>query len=273
MKSWLNGAIIDADAAKIAPNDRGFLLADGLFETLKAAEGKILHCREHLQRLRRSLTVLKLDIAQDDDMLESTMYLLLAENGLEHASLRLTVTRGTGPRGLLPPETNVPTILITCSPSGREPTELPPARLMVSEFRRNEGSPLSRLKVLNYLDNILALQSAKADGFDDAVLLNNAGHVACVAAANIFLKRADGTWITPPISDGVLPGITRRSVLDLAVQNGLNIEEASLSSDGLDQVQAGFLTNSLINIRPIAAINGRVLSGELPVFLSDGRVV
>ena len=271
MKSWLNSEILSADAVVIAPNDRGFLLADGLFETMKAAQGEILHLEAHLQRMRHGLSVLKLTIRYSDEALGEAMRALLAANELAHASLRLTVTRGVGPRGLLPPDDENPTVLITCAPASEGPMELPPARLAVSPFRRNEGSPLSRLKVLNYLDNILALQKAKSDGFDDAILLNNAGKVTCASAANLFLL-LDGDWVTPPVSDGVLPGITRRAVLSYAETRGHRISERSVMEADLERVRAAFLTNSLINLRPVASINGRALSGGGADFLPDGHI-
>ena len=171
----------------------------------------------------------------------------------------------------MPPQDPAPTVLITCFEAAASPMDLPAAQLVVSPYRRNEGSPLSRLKVLNYLDNILAHQKARADGYDDALLLNNAGRLACATMANIFLQ-IDGEWVTPPVSDGVLPGITRRAVLDFAQLTEQPIRELGVTGEMLARADAAFLTNSLMNVRPVASINGRALSGHIDEFLPEGMV-
>ena len=260
MKNWLNGSLVSESPTVLPVSDRGFLLSDGLFETLRVLDGEILHIPAHLQRLRHGLSVLKLDLKMSDSELEAGLSEVVSANHLARGSLRLTVTRGSGPRGLLPPEEPVPTVLITCAASGAT-TELPPVRLATSPYRRNEGSPLSKVKALGYLDNILALQKARQDGFDDAILLNNAGRVTCTSSANIFLLLKSG-WVTPAISDGVLPGITRRQVLDHAARNSFPVEERSIAEGELHQAEAAFITNSLIHIRPVASINGRALGRE-----------
>ena len=161
----------------------------------------------------------------------------------------------------MPPADLDPTVLITCAASGSGASQAP-VRLAVSPYRRNEGSPLSKVKALGYLDNVLALQKARMEGHDDAILLNNAGKVTCTSAANIFLLLSPNGWVTPPISDGVLPGITRRLVLEHGARNDLQIKEASIQEADLQQAEAAFITNSLINIRPVASINGRILGQE-----------
>jgi branched-chain amino acid aminotransferase len=163
--------------------------------------------------------------------------------------VRLTLTRGPAPRGLLPPAASHPTLLLTVAalppPSG-------PLRLHVSTIRRDQDSPLSAIKSLNYLPNVLARIEAAEAGADDALLLNHAGHVAETSAANLFVCCA-GTWITPPVSEGALPGIRRAVLLEAGrVREGVVTAAAVFAADA---VCAG---NSLM-LRPVAEIDGQAL--------------
>lgn len=248
MKVWLNGAVLDANAACIAPADRGFTLGDGLFETMQAREGAVLRLDAHLARLARSVAVIGLTLPAVD--FPAALTATLAANGLASGVLRLTVTRGPGPRGVLPPETPVTTVLITAASMA---APAPPARLVIAQVtRRNEFSPLAGIKSLNYLDNILARQEAAARGADDAVLLNTQGRVAETTIANIFVVRG-GQMLTPPLSDGALPGVMRAEVLRLGA-----VERALAPAD-LMAAQEIFLTSSL-GIRFVGEMDGRSLS-------------
>lgn len=248
MKLHLNGALLKAADARIAPGDRGFTLGDGLFETLRVRDGAILRLPAHLARLARGAEVLGLPLPATGlaDALEATR----AANGLSDGVLRLTVTRGEGPRGVLPPARPTPTVLVTAAPMA---PPAPPARLVIaSGTRRNERSPLSGVKSLNYLDNILARQEAAAAGADDAILLNTRDRVAETSIANVFAV-IDGRLVTPPLADGALPGVMRAAVL------ALEGEARALTADDLDRATEIFLTSSL-GLRPVAALAGRVLT-------------
>lgn len=246
MKVWLNGALLDADAARIAPDDRGFTLADGLFETLQARGGAVLRLEAHLARLRRGASLLGLPLPRLDygQILADT----LAANGLADGVLRLTLSRGRGARGVLPPAESTPTVLVTGAP-------LPPlssVRLVIARVtRRNEFSPLSGIKSLNYLDNILARQEAAGRGADDAVLLNTQGRIAETSMANVFVVK-DGALLTPPVGDGALPGVMRAELLKLGAV------ERMLSPEDLMASREMFLTTSL-GIRSVEEIEGRPL--------------
>ena len=173
------------------------------------------------------------------------------------ASLRLTLTRGPGPRGLIPPPRPQPTILITAASLSQ--THFPPAKaILAKDIRRNEHSPSSKIKSLNYLDNILARRQAEQAGADEALLLNTAGHLAEASTANLFIVN-DGTLQTPPISDGALPGITRSVVLELAAKLSIPAEEISITADDLQRAEEAFLTNSIIEIRPLVEVEGQLL--------------
>ncbi|WP_454917548.1 aminotransferase class IV [Xanthobacter sediminis] len=247
MKLYLNGALLEAAEARIAPGDRGFTLGDGLFETLRVRDGAILRLEAHLGRLAHGAQVLGLPLPGLD--LAGALEATRAANGLSDAVLRLTVTRGEGPRGVLPPAAPSPTVLVTAAPMA---PPAPPVRLIIaSRTRRNERSPLSGVKSLNYLDNILARQEAAAAVADDAVLLNTRDLVAETSIANVFAV-IDGRLLTPPLADGALPGVMRAAVL------ALEGDERSLTPADLGRAEEIFLTSSL-GLRPVAALAGRPL--------------
>ncbi|WP_332116173.1 aminotransferase class IV [Azorhizobium caulinodans] len=248
MTLWLNGALVDATAARVAPGDRGFTLGDGLFETIAVRDGMPLRLAAHLARLARGAEVIGLPLPTFD--LSAIATALLAANGLTDAVLRLTLTRGEGPRGVLPPETPQPTLLVTAAPMA---APAPPARLMLAQgTRRNEFSPLSGIKSLNYLDNILARQEAHRAGCDDALLLNTQGRLAESTIANLFVQR-DGQLLTPPLSEGALPGVMRAEVV------ARGAVERPLTPDDVATAEEVFLTSSL-GLRSVRSFGDRVFS-------------
>ncbi|WP_341989818.1 aminotransferase class IV [Azorhizobium sp. AG788] len=250
MRVWLNGALLDADDARIAPGDRGFTLGDGLFETLAVRAGTISRLPAHLARLAAGAQVLGLPLPAFD--LPQIAAALLQANGWSDAVLRLTVTRGVGPRGVLPPDQPSPTVLVTAAPMAAPGG---PARLVTATVtRRNEHSPLSRIKSLNYLDNILARQEAHTLGADDALLLNTQGRLAESTIANVFLV-LDGTLVTPPLGEGALPGVMRAEVLAHgAVERPVSVADLQAASEI-------FLTSSL-GVRSVHELAGRALSSQ-----------
>ncbi|MEW6256017.1 MAG: aminotransferase class IV [Pseudomonadota bacterium] len=246
MQVWLNGTLQDAEAARIAPTDRGFTLGDGLFETIKARDGAPLRLEAHLARLRRGAGLLALPVPRVDFV--AALGETLAANGLSDGVLRLTLSRGPAPRGVLPPKEPEPSLLITAGP-------LPPdgpVRLVVARVtRRNEFSPLCGIKSLNYLDNILARQEAAGRGADDALILNTQGRIAETSMANVFVVK-DGALVTPPLKDGALPGILRAELLKRGA-----VEQPLMPGD-LARVKEMFLTTSL-GIRSVDEVEARPL--------------
>ncbi len=242
---WLNGALCDSSEARIAPADRGFTLGDGLFETVAVRGGSIPRLEKHLRRLRGGCAVLRLP--PPPGTLPDAIGAVLSANGLRDAAIRITYTRGVGARGLPIPETCVPTLLVTANPP---PPARGPAHCIVSTLtRRNEHSPLSRIKSTNYLDSILAREEAKERNATDALLLNTAGYVAEATAANLFIVK-QGQVLTPPLEDGALEGIVRAEIIaeTEAVERSLRVSDLM----GADEV---FLSNSL-GLQAVAAIDG-----------------
>jgi branched-chain amino acid aminotransferase len=244
---WLNGEFLPADKPALLANDRGLTLGDGLFETIAVKAGTPLRLAAHFQRLRAGADFLGLSMPLADDVLADAVLGIAGANGLHDAAVRLTLTAGPAPRGLPRPAVLTPTLLLTAGPM---PGELPPARLIIATRTcRNEQSPLSRLKTLNYLDSIIARNEAQARGADDAILLNSRGQVAEASAANLF-ARIDGHWLTPPVADGALPGTMRAALL-----KAWGAGERSLLPVDLDRAEEIVLTTAL-GIRPVASIVG-----------------
>lgn len=239
MKCLLNGQILDSAAANILVTDRGFTLGDGLFETIRVRAGRMQRLPAHIARLTRGAHLLGIPMP-DQDVLEA-LEMVRTANALDDGVLRLTLTRGSGPRGVLPPANPEPTLLITPAPMAPLP---PPARLIIATVtRRNEMSPLAGVKSLNYLDNILARQEAATRQTDDALLLNTQGRIAETSIANIFAL-IEGRLLTPPLQDGALPGVMRAAML------GQGAQEHPLAPEDLAGAEELFLTSSL-GIRPV----------------------
>lgn len=252
MKVWLDGNIVSADEARIAPTDRGLTLADGLFETLRVRSRKPLRLGAHLARLHAGAGALGIPIPRSDKDIGEAMVALLAANGLSDAMLRLTLTRGPAERGLATPKEPHSTLLLTAVPAVPEP---PPARAIICTVtRRNEFSPASRFKTLNYLDNVLARREAEQKGADDALLLNSQGRLAESTVANLFLV-IDGDVLTPPVSEGALPGVIRAEVMDR-----LGAATAQLNPADLASASEAFLTNAS-GIRALVTVDGKPIGG------------
>ena len=231
----------------IPQNDRGLLLGDGLFETLLAADGDLPHLAAHLDRMAAGCAVLDLPF----DRAEAERRVLAATPGEGRLAVRLTLTAGSGGRGLDRPEVALPRLFAKAAPSA---PVVAPATAMIATTRRNEGSPASRLKTLSYLDNVLARAEASAAGADEAVMLNNRGELACAAAANLFWIE-DGRLFTPRLDCGVLAGITRARLMALAA-----VEEVAVGPEGLERAEAVFLTNSLIGVRAVSRLGERMFA-------------
>lgn len=256
MRTVLNGQVIDAAEARLSIADRGFTLGDGLFETVKVVNTRPLRLDAHWRRLAEGAKVLRLTLPLDRAGLDHAVATVLEANGLGSAALRLTVSRGPGVRGLLPPDPATPTWVLTAGPLPPVPG---PARAVVAQdVRRNPHSPLARIKALSYLDNVLARIEAEEQGADEAVLLNTNGRVAETTIANLFAVLADGTMVTPPVAEGALPGVRRAEMLErgLAVERPLDLAE-------VETAREVFLTNAL-SVRPLVALNGRPIGDGMP---------
>ena len=207
-------------------DDRGLLLGDGLFETMLWTGGDLPHLDAHLARMTAGCVTLGLPPLDA----ETARALCLAA-----PALRLATT-------------------VAASPAPTTPVDL-----MLAKTRRNEGSPAARLKTLSYVDNVLARAEAKAAGADEAVMRNNHGDLTCAAAANLFWITGD-ILFTPALHCGVLEGIARGRVLDLAHRLEVEVHEVATGAEALDEAEAVFLTNSLIGVRPARRFEGEAFA-------------
>ena len=250
MKFWFNGEIFNTEDKVIAVDDRAFMLGDGLFETVLARDKVPLRLSAHLQRLRQGAELIDLKIGINNEELSSAFALVLDANNLDEGVLRLTVSRGTAERGLLPPSENAPCLAITVNP-------VPPYKgetnaIISTSFRRDELSPLSRCKTLSYLGNIVARQEAESYGANEALLLNTQKRLVEATIANLFLVVGNRIF-TPPVTDGALPGTMRGEILAK-----FGAEEKELPVDILGQASEGFLTNCL-GLRPLLQVDGQTI--------------
>lgn len=259
MKLSLNGCLLDADAARIAPDDRGLTLGDGLFETIAVRKAAPKRLSAHLARLREGAGLLGIPVPYTDAKIAELIASLISVNAMTEGALRVTLTRGPGARGVAPPPAPSPTFLITAGPL---PPADPLALAVAQSTRRNEASPLARMKTLCYLDNIIARREAVAAGADDAVLLNTQGRVAETTVANIFCLIGGGL-VTPPVAEGALPGVMRAEVIRLA-----RAEERPITPAELEEAGEIFVCNAL-GVRPVVRVNGRIVGDGAPGLITQ----
>jgi branched-chain amino acid aminotransferase len=247
---WLDGQLIDATQDRIDPTDRGLTLGDGLFETMLWTGRDIRFFADHMIRLHASATLLDMVVPQSVKAIHAGL-MALGQSALDQrATLRLTLSRGPSPRGLAIAAQSQPQIRASLSPFV---PWVGPVSMQSVTITRNSGAPSARLKTLSYIDNIMALNQARKDGADDAVMLGTTGYIACASSANIVIS-FQGKNLTPALGDGALSGIVRGRL----IAEGL-IEEASLSPSQLAICDHAALTNALISVRPVGAIDGRQL--------------
>lgn len=244
--------------------DRGYLLGEGVFETLRVYQGHIEHAEAHLTRLKQGAYALGLEwptynIQQLCHDVLTTNQLLTGE-----AALRITLSQSTHKRGLIATNSS-PQLLITAYPYTR-PHPSTTIKAIITPHYVNERSSLSRFKTTHYLEHIQAKRDATAKGFDEALLLNTRDRVCCSSIGNVFIYK-DQQLITPPLSDGALAGITRQQLLAQS-DNTPPIVARSISPQELHEADSIFHTNSLIGIQGFSSIHHRALA-SLPKPLLD----
>ncbi len=245
---WRDGQVLAGTEAPLDHADRGLTLGDGLFDTALALNGRVAFEAEHVARLVASAEVL--GIPADAAAIRSAMRALAGRG--ERLALRTTLTRGAGPRGLKPPEAPRPTLFATAAPSGRA-IAFAPLRLRPTAIARNDTSPAARLKTLGYLDAVIAAGEAARDGFDEALFCNTKGLVACAGTGNVFCVADEGTLLTPPLTDGVLPASSARGAgagAGSRPRRGGAFPDAGRCAAG----KAVFVTNSLRLLAPVTAL-------------------
>lgn len=258
MKAWLNGRLVDDGDACISPADRGFLLGDGVFETLRSYSGRLPTLGDHLERLgagARALGIALPPLAE----LERGACELLSASGLDDARVRITVTSGAGPPGLARGKAQ-PTVLITVAHLPERPAA---ATAVVAPWVHDERSPLAGVKTTSRAESVIALAYARERSADEALFLNTAGNVCEATTANVFAVR-DGLVATPPLSAGCLAGITREQVLRLCGTLDLAAEERDLPARVLQTADELFLTSSTRGVQALVAVDSVAVGNGEP---------
>lgn len=266
MKVYLDGRILDAEDALLSVNDRGVLFGDGLFETIRAYQGRPFRLNRHLERLREGCRVLRISGIPEDGEIEEAISALYRENvGRGDAYVRVTVTGGDfdGSRTLT--RSFRPRCFIVVKPFEGYPPEFYSRgiRVTVSSVRRNPHSPLWRIKTINYLEPLYAKQEAMDRGYDDALFLNTEGHLAEGSTSNLFLVRG-GRVLTPHLDCGILPGITRETVLELCSSLNIDREEGFYRLADLHGADEVFLTMTTGELIPVAEVDGVSIGRQCP---------
>jgi branched-chain amino acid aminotransferase len=257
MYVYVNGKIVPTKEAVVSVFDHGFLYGDGVYETMKGYDGVIFKFDEHLQRLYRSASLIGISIPSDLDHLKIAIYETLIANSLKNAYVRVTVSRGQGAIGLDPDFCPVPTVIIIA----QDFKEYPAAyykngiSLIISETRRNLKEAINpQIKSLNFLNNILAKIEAKKKNAYEAVMLNSDGKLTEGTISNIAFYK-NNILCTPSIACGILDGITRGIVLDLARREGLKVREGKFTKKDIYSAQEVFITNTTMEVMPVSKVD------------------
>lgn len=256
MIAFLNGRFVSEAEAVVPITDRGFLYGDGLFETLRVSGGCPLWWVRHLERLQGAAELLRIRLPLTTTELRAAADELVRRNAMPEAVMRITLSRGSGPRGYSTKGALRPTLAITLHSRSTPPKSL---RLATSTIRVPAYDPLTAVKSANKLPQILARVEAEERGADEALLLNVAGDVAEASSSNLFWIE-HGKIFTPPISDGALGGVVRAVLIALCRQRSFDAVERSISRAALLQAEGIFLTSSAFGIVPVAELDAQKLA-------------
>ena len=260
-KVYINGTITAPAEARISVFDRGFLYGDSVFETLRIYNRVPFALAEHLERLYNSGKRVGFALPWTSSELIQACEKTLCDSNLKDAYLRMIATRGTGPMGLDPALAQHPTLIVMVLPLPHLPAamyEIGRSAWLVSVSRHDGSHPDPRAKTGNYLNSVLATQEARDHDAEEAIMLDAAGRVAEASAANIFVM-LEGVWCTPPLSVGILSGITRKTVLRLCHAAKIDAQEKVLWPSDLERADEMFLCASVRQIVPLVKLNGRLI--------------
>lgn len=263
---YIDGQYVGKNDAKISVYDHGLLYGDGVFEGIRSYGGTIFELQAHVRRLFESARAIRLEIPMNPTRMSDAIEQTFKSSGLSDAYFRVIVTRGIGLLGISPWKASNPSVIIIVDQIELYPPELYEKGLELvtcSTFRNHPGALSPRIKSLNYLNNILAKIEALDAGADEGIMLNHGGQVAECTGDNIFTVY-DGTLMTPSTEAGILEGVTRDAVLDLARQAGIPTEERTLMRHDLYIADECFLTGTAAEVIPATKIDGRVIGQGKP---------
>lgn len=257
MHVYLNDRIVPASDASISVFDHGFLYGDGVYETMRAYNGVVFVLEDHIKRLFRSASMIELNIGKEFDSIKDAIHKTLFANSLKEAYVRLTVSRGHGPIGIDPEFCKEPTFVVIANEFKEYPKNYYEngIELIIAETRRNLKEAINpRIKSLNFLNNIIAKVEAKKKGAYEALMLNSEGYLTEGTISNVFFI-SNNILCTPSIDCGILDGITRAIVIDLAVRNGISVREGKFTKDELCKASEVFITNTTMEVMPVCEID------------------
>lgn len=266
LKVYISGALYDKEDAKISVFDHGLLYGDGVFEGLRSYQGKVFRLDEHLRRLWNSAKAICLEIPISREEMAQAVLDTLKINGIQDGYIRLIVTRGAGTLGLDPNRTSNPQVIIITDRISLYPDEYYEKGLeiiTVSTIRNHPAALSPRIKSLNYLNNILAKIEGLQAGCVEALMLNHKGEVAECTGDNIFLV-SQGELLTPPIDAGILEGITRDAVIELAQEAKIPVRQIPLTKHDVYVADECFLTGSAAEVIPVVKVDSRVIGDGKP---------
>jgi len=266
MLVYLNGAMVPKEDAKVSVFDHGYLYGDGIYETLRAYQGMLFHLDRHLARLKHSADSISLRLPLPLDKIGDALNRTVRENRLGDAYVRIQVSRGPGEIGLDPALCPEPTTVIVARPFKEYPPEHfeRGVSLAIVKTRRNHPLALSpSIKGTNFLNNILAKIEATRAGAYEAVMLNWEGCVAEGTISNIFFVTS-GVLVTPSLQTGILEGVTRGLVLDLARKEKIETREALIRPEELLNADECFITNTTVEIMPATSVDGKRIGPGKP---------
>ncbi len=266
LKIHINGKLYDKEDAKISVYDHGLLYGDGVFEGMRSYGGKVFQLDKHIDRLYHSARAICLEIPIQPDEMVQAVNDTLKENDIDDGYVRLVVTRGVGTLGLDPNKCSDPQVIIIADAITLYPDEFYQNGLeiiTVSTIRNHPAALNPRIKSLNYLNNILAKIEGLQAGCVEALMLNHKGEVAECTGDNIFLVK-NGKISTPPTDAGILEGITREVVIDLARKNDIEVQEVPLTRHDVFVADECFLTGSAAEVVPVVKVDSRPIGDGNP---------
>jgi branched-chain amino acid aminotransferase group I len=252
---YLNGSLVPRSKACISVFDHGFLYGYGLFETMRAYHGKIFLLERHTKRLSGSAEVIGLGKKLVDIDLGKACRDTLGANNLKEARVRLTVTNGESDALPWTDAGGMPTVVVTARPYTPFSAEKygEGFRVGIASVRRCRQSVVSSMKSINYLVNVMARMEAAANGLDEALLLNDDGYIAEGGGSNVFFVKSE-SLVTPSLDSGILPGVTREVVRELADGLGTGVTEGTVGLGIITRCDEAFMTNAMIEVMPVVTV-------------------
>lgn len=259
---WVNGERRSPDGPHVSARDRGLTLGDGVFETMRATAGVVFRLDRHLERLERGLAALAIP---QQPQVRGWVRAAVCTSHDSDVSVRLTVTRGPGVAGVAPPVDVQPTVIVSVNPFPVFPSAVYDSGLtaLVASGRRNERAMTAGLKTLSYTDGVAALIEAQRAGVDEALFLDTHDRCSEATSSNLFIVKG-GALVTPPVSCGALPGVTREAVMEIGRALDIACAERAFGLDELLAADEAFLTSSLRGIAPLVRIGARSIGSGAP---------